>query len=293
MGFTIHKSQGLTFDNVIIDLGAGAFVNGQLYTALSRCRTLEGLTLKRKIQQKDIIEDKRLLRFYNDEIKGKSLVIKVEEFSDHISANDFFLLRLISTHHSFTMKDIINYGSILKWGSGVKTWYEGEEYYQPHSIAKYGLCFNSNIKWSDEILKYQKFEANSYQWTNYDENGFPLSSEDEIGALVDVITFHSKAPEYSSEEQEEEHYENLTRIIGEISEAATKEFNFSTLEDLVQFTNTCRGIYCMNKSLFENLLRLLRQRNINNLTVIFDELKTAHKMRLAGMPIGEAKTAPY
>lgn len=66
---TIHKSQGLTFDNVIIDLGSGAFVNGQLYTALSRCRTLEGLTLKRRIQKKDIIEDKRLIDFYNTKIR--------------------------------------------------------------------------------------------------------------------------------------------------------------------------------------------------------------------------------
>jgi hypothetical protein len=65
---TIHKSQGLTFDNVIIDLGSGAFVNGQLYTALSRCRTLEGLTLKRRIQKKDIIEDKRLINFYHNHI---------------------------------------------------------------------------------------------------------------------------------------------------------------------------------------------------------------------------------
>ena len=39
------KKQGLTFDTVIVDLGSGAFVNGQ-HTALSRCRTLEGLTLK-------------------------------------------------------------------------------------------------------------------------------------------------------------------------------------------------------------------------------------------------------
>lgn len=66
---TIHKSQGLTFDTVIIDLGSGAFVNGQLYTALSRCRTLEGLTLKRRIQKKDIIEDKRLIDFYNTKIR--------------------------------------------------------------------------------------------------------------------------------------------------------------------------------------------------------------------------------
>lgn len=61
---TIHKSQGLTFDKVIIDLGSGAFVNGQLYTALSRCRKLNGITLKRPIQMKDIIQDERLTAFY-------------------------------------------------------------------------------------------------------------------------------------------------------------------------------------------------------------------------------------
>lgn len=72
---TIHKSQGLTFDNVIIDLGSGAFVNGQLYTALSRCRSLEGITLKRRIQKNDIIEDYRLLDFYNNKIKNSSIKI--------------------------------------------------------------------------------------------------------------------------------------------------------------------------------------------------------------------------
>jgi ATP-dependent DNA helicase PIF1 len=60
---TIHKSQGLTFDNVIIDMGAGAFVHGQLYTALSRCRKLSGIVLKRKIQEKDVIEERRLREF--------------------------------------------------------------------------------------------------------------------------------------------------------------------------------------------------------------------------------------
>jgi len=60
---TIHKSQGLTFDSVIIDLGRGAFVNGQLYTALSRCRTLEGIVLKKRITLKDVVEDVRLVGF--------------------------------------------------------------------------------------------------------------------------------------------------------------------------------------------------------------------------------------
>jgi ATP-dependent DNA helicase PIF1 len=63
---TIHKSQGLTFNNVIVDLGWGAFVNGQLYTALSRCRTLNGITLRKKIRPDDVITDKRLIEFYSN-----------------------------------------------------------------------------------------------------------------------------------------------------------------------------------------------------------------------------------
>ena len=51
---TIHKSQGLTFDNVIVDLGNGAFAGGQTYVALSRCRSLEGMILKNKVKASDI-----------------------------------------------------------------------------------------------------------------------------------------------------------------------------------------------------------------------------------------------
>lgn len=64
---TIHKSQGLTFDNVIIDVGTGTFVNGQMYTALSRCRTLNGITLKRAIKKEDIILDERIINFHQRE----------------------------------------------------------------------------------------------------------------------------------------------------------------------------------------------------------------------------------
>lgn len=60
---TIHKSQGLTFDNVNINLGTGAFAPGQLYVALSRCRTLEGITLSRRIRMQDIIVSPDVQRF--------------------------------------------------------------------------------------------------------------------------------------------------------------------------------------------------------------------------------------
>jgi ATP-dependent exoDNAse (exonuclease V) alpha subunit len=60
---TIHKSQGKTFDNVIIDLGFGAFTHGQAYVALSRCKTFEGIQLKTRIRQRDIILDERVREF--------------------------------------------------------------------------------------------------------------------------------------------------------------------------------------------------------------------------------------
>ena len=57
---TIHKSQSKTYDKVYIDLGSGAFSAGQTYVALSRCKTLEGIGLKYKIEKRDIIVDKYL-----------------------------------------------------------------------------------------------------------------------------------------------------------------------------------------------------------------------------------------
>lgn len=60
---TIHKSQGQTFDKVIIDLGHGAFTHGQLYVALSRCTCLDGIRLKRPVYHSDIIFDRRIYEF--------------------------------------------------------------------------------------------------------------------------------------------------------------------------------------------------------------------------------------
>jgi len=66
-GITIHKSQGKTFDKVIIDLGRGAFEHGQTYVALSRCRTLEGIVLKAQIRPRDIIVDDRIIDYYESQ----------------------------------------------------------------------------------------------------------------------------------------------------------------------------------------------------------------------------------
>ncbi len=61
---TIHKSQGLTFDNIYLDMGRGAFATGQTYVALSRCRTLSGVHLKRPILTSDVQCDSRVQQFF-------------------------------------------------------------------------------------------------------------------------------------------------------------------------------------------------------------------------------------
>lgn len=60
---TIHKSQGQTLDRVIVDLTGGTFANGQLYVALSRCTSLEGLVLKRDVIPRDLKTDILVRRY--------------------------------------------------------------------------------------------------------------------------------------------------------------------------------------------------------------------------------------
>jgi ATP-dependent exoDNAse (exonuclease V) alpha subunit len=66
---TVHKSQGLTFNQVQIDFTGGAFAGGQTYVALSRCTSLEGITINAPIRQQDIFVRSEVLQFarrYND-----------------------------------------------------------------------------------------------------------------------------------------------------------------------------------------------------------------------------------
>ncbi|MDE6555563.1 MAG: AAA family ATPase [Duncaniella sp.] len=68
---TIHKSQGLTFSKVCIDIGQGAFAGGQTYVALSRCRSLEGLSLRATVAPRDVFVNPAITAFarsFNDPV---------------------------------------------------------------------------------------------------------------------------------------------------------------------------------------------------------------------------------
>ncbi|MBI5299848.1 MAG: AAA family ATPase [Deltaproteobacteria bacterium] len=60
---TIHKSQGKTFDHVVIDTGRGIFASGQMYVALSRCRSLDGMILKKPLTRGQALIDWAAVKF--------------------------------------------------------------------------------------------------------------------------------------------------------------------------------------------------------------------------------------
>lgn len=67
---TVHKSQGLTFSRVVVDLTGGVFAGGQTYVALSRCTSLEGLVLRSKVTAHNIFVRKEIVQFsqiFNDQ----------------------------------------------------------------------------------------------------------------------------------------------------------------------------------------------------------------------------------
>lgn len=83
---TIHKSQGLTFNKVIIDIGRGAFTGGQTYVALSRCRSFDGISLCSTLNMRDIFVNRHIIdfasRFNNQKI--------IDEAIESSKADDFY-----------------------------------------------------------------------------------------------------------------------------------------------------------------------------------------------------------
>lgn len=97
---TIHKSQGMTLESVDLRLGNGCFAHGQLYTALSRCRSLSGLKIERNILSDDLLLDKRVIDFYKQFMPKDPLIENNTTISvptEHLEKVKMFLESLKET----------------------------------------------------------------------------------------------------------------------------------------------------------------------------------------------------
>lgn len=124
---TIHKSQGLTFERAIIDAGS-SFASGQVYVALSRCKTLEGLVLASPITAEAIINDQGVADYINrqDEEARKSIeqlprlkddyerfqLIELFQFMDIWRTEDMLCRLLIEFFHSYSKLILIHKSTV-------------------------------------------------------------------------------------------------------------------------------------------------------------------------------------
>ncbi len=168
---TIHKSQGLTFDRAVIDAYA-AFAHGQVYVALSRCRTLEGLVLSTRINQRSIIGDHSVSDFINETEKNQPdqeqlaeakkayqqmLITELFDFNPLIRSLNY-CLKIVNEHHDSILgnpKELLE--NIL---SGVRTdLIEVSEKFQPqlNGLLRGETDAESNIPLQDRVKKAGEF----------------------------------------------------------------------------------------------------------------------------------------
>lgn len=114
---TIHKSQGLTFDRVVIDFGDGTFASGQAYVALSRATTFEGLFLKHKMHGTDIYIDEEIKDFaksFNDQdsinenlAEGRKLY-RYQKNNDYERIGDLYFSKAVTNIENGNFKSAFN-----------------------------------------------------------------------------------------------------------------------------------------------------------------------------------------
>lgn len=102
---TIHKSQGLTFDRLIVDAGQ-SFASGQVYVALSRCRTLEGIVLKSKITPEVIFSDH-----------------KIDNFQASTLANDKVDKILETEKYDYSIRKVLGYTDLSWFSQALEDWF--------------------------------------------------------------------------------------------------------------------------------------------------------------------------
>jgi ATP-dependent DNA helicase PIF1 len=108
---TIHKSQGKTFDKVVVDLGRGTFAHGQAYVALSRCRRLEHLVLTRPLKRGHLIMDWRVPGFmtgrqYEEAEKLMSVKDKIDAIQQAINSGGSLVITYLKPNEEQSTRTV-------------------------------------------------------------------------------------------------------------------------------------------------------------------------------------------
>ena len=230
---TIHKSQGLTFDRLIIDAGK-SFASGQVYVALSRCRTLEGIVLKSKITPEVIFSDKR-----------------VSEFQDKTHANNRIEEILNSEKYDYSIRKILNKLDCKWMSASLETWYISAKYskFIDHDKAKFvydslkpdAANFGKIFEKFEKIIqqKTQKFISGTEEWSEVE-----AKAEGAVNFFFKNVNAKIFAPL-------RDFYAETKGVKG------LKQYNDDFrvfLDDLEDYLNDIKDIYLLEKPLFDKTI---------------------------------------
>ncbi len=136
---TIHKSQGKTFENVVIDIGRGTFASGQVYVALSRCTRLDGIVLKKPIEKRHIFMDWRVVKFMTQ------FQYKLSEIRHPVEEKIYLIERAIERHREIEILYLKN--NDVKSRRVITPTFVGEmEYHGKLYCGMEGFCHLRNEK---------------------------------------------------------------------------------------------------------------------------------------------------
>ncbi|WP_280766792.1 AAA family ATPase [Parabacteroides sp. PFB2-10] len=143
---TIHKSQGLTFERAIID-AASAFSHGQVYVALSRCRTLEGMVLNSPISQRALVSDDRIDRYTTSLDERQANRHYLQE-----AQHEYFLKLVVELFQFETIQQRLQYVTHLLNNHAVKLYPDLCRRYSEHrdqfrtDVTEVGLRFQQQLR---------------------------------------------------------------------------------------------------------------------------------------------------
>lgn len=202
---TVHKSQGLTFDRVIADIG-NSFASGQVYVALSRCTSMNNLVLTSKINRSSIQVDSRVLTFASKETPDTLLT---EQLSG--SKADF---HYSEARKAIRKRDVIglldNFYKAIRFRNDINT-----QSFKDYVSARIQYLFNTEKKYKSICKQYEELKVDF-------NNKLQLcdSQEKRIDELSNIIT--SKDTKISSISTElEQTKQNLNQSQKEISSLQT------------------------------------------------------------------------
>ena len=229
---TIHKSQGLTFDKAVIDAGA-AFASGQVYVALSRCRSLEGLVLLSKINPNSIQNDRQIVEHERNKLPMEALESHLDE-SRNLYRN-FILMQL------FDFKNVIGQTSrLIKETTDVKSSFNEETFpflndilLQTQSLQEVGAKFQVQLQ---NILSQRPIQEEHLQ------SRITAAADFFAPKLYNLVETLRQSPATTDSKQNASEYNDFIRMI--FSNVAQKSFllkglklNF-TVEDYFVLKNT-------------------------------------------------------